>query len=214
MPDLDIAVVDAEMLPFAASPTIVFKLAITNAVAGEKIETVSLRTQIRLDVTKRNYDPGTQDRLLELFGEPHQWGSTLRSLLWTHADAMVPSFTDEIVFEMPVACTYDFEVVGSKYLHALRDGEVPLEFLFSGTVFYRGGDGNLQVVHIPWEKEAKFSMPVKLWQEMMDHYFPNSAWLRIHRDSFDRLNEYKVRKGLLSWEAALDSLMERSEVER
>jgi hypothetical protein len=114
---------------------------------------------------------------------------------------------------MPMACTYDFDVVGTKYFAALEDGEIPLEFLFSGTVFYRDATGALQAVQIPWEKEAKFRLPVGVWREMMDHYFPNSAWLRIRKDTFDRLYEYRSRHALLTWERTLESLLEASEEE-
>ena len=44
---------------------------------------------------------------------------------------MVPSFTGSCELDLPVPCTYDFEVAASKYLHALGDGEVPLLLLFS-----------------------------------------------------------------------------------
>jgi hypothetical protein len=111
---------------------------------------------------------------------------------------------------MPVPCTYDFEVVSAKYFHALGDGEIPLEFLFSGTIFYRGADGALQIVQIPWEKEAQFRLPVCVWQQMMAQYFPNSAWLRVRRDTFDRLYAYKVCTGLPTWEAALEQLLRAS----
>ena len=46
---------------------------------------------------------------------------------------------------MPVVCTYDFEVVSVKYFSALGDGDIPLTFLFSGTIFYEGDEENLQV---------------------------------------------------------------------
>jgi hypothetical protein len=36
--------------------------------------------------------------------------------------------------DLPVGCTYDMEVAASKFLHAIRDGVVPLQFLFSGTL--------------------------------------------------------------------------------
>ena len=48
---------------------------------------------------------------------------------------MVAGFAGETEVDLPVACTYDFEVAAAKYLHALGDGEVPLLLLFSGTVF-------------------------------------------------------------------------------
>jgi hypothetical protein len=212
MPDLDFRVEDAEVLKFAAVPTLLFKLRIENP-GEEQIRSVALNTQVRLAVTRRHYDSAEQSRLLELFGEPHRWGETLRSLLWTHNVLQVPSFSGSTVVDMPVTCTYDLEVVSAKYFHALEDGEVPLEFLFSGTVFYAGEGGGLQVDRISWEKEAEFRMPVSLWKEMMEHYFPNSAWLKLHRDAFDRLYDYKVRMGLRTWEATVEALLRTSEQE-
>ena len=153
MPDLDFAVEGAEVLEFAAVPSLLFKLRIDN-LEEEPIRSVALNTQIRIAATQRHYDAAEQDRLLELFGEPSRWKDTLRSLLWTHTTLQVPPFSESTVVDMPVVCTYDFEVVAAKYFHALEDGEVPLEFLCSGTVCYAGADGRLQVERISWEKEA------------------------------------------------------------
>jgi Family of unknown function (DUF6084) len=213
VPDLEFSVESAEALPYAAVPTILFKLGISNAVEGEEVNSISLRTQIRISATRRSYDDAEQGKLRELFGEPHQWKDTLRSVLWTNTNTLVPGFSGGAVFEMPVTCTYDFDVVGTKYFAALEDGEIPLEFLFSGTVFYRNTTGALQAVQIPWEKEAKFRLPVRVWREMMNHYFPNTAWLRIRKDTFDRLYEYRSRNALLTWERTLERLLEASEEE-
>lgn len=212
MPDLDFAIEGAEVLEYAAVPSLLFRLRIEN-LGEEAIRSVGLDTQIRIAATQRHYDETEQMRLLELFGEPGRWGTTLRSLLWTHTVLQVPPFSGSTVVDMPVACTYDLEVAGSKYFHALQNGEVPLEFLFSGTVFYTGEGGRLQVARIPWDREARFRLPVRVWKEMMEHYFPNSAWLRLRRDAFDRLYDYKVRRGLPTWEAAVEALLSASEQE-
>ena len=212
MPDLDFAVESAEVLEYAAVPSLLFKLRIEN-LEEEPIRSVALNTQIRIAATQRHYDAEEQERLLELFGEPSRWKATLRSLLWTHTVLQVTQFSGSTVADMPVPCTYDLEVVVAKYFYALEDGEVPLEFLFSGTVFYTGQDGRLQVERISWEKEAEFRLPVRLWKEMMEHYFPNSAWIRLRRDAFDRLYDYKIRKGLPTWEAAVEALLRASEQE-
>jgi hypothetical protein len=212
VPNLDFRVEGAEVQEFAAVPSLLFKLRVEN-LEEEPIRSVALNTQIRIAATQRYYDAVEQERLLELFGEPSRWKDTLRSLLWTHTVLQVRPFSGSTVADMPVPCTYDLEVVAAKYFHALEDGEVPLEFLFSGTVFYAGADGRLQVERIPWEKEAEFRLPVRLWKEMMDHYFPNSAWIRLRRDAFDRLYDYKVRKGLPTWEAAVEALLRASEQE-
>jgi len=137
----------------------------------------------------------------------------LRSLLWTHTVLQVPAFSGSTVADMHVPCTYDLEVVAATYFYALEGGEVPLEFLFSGTVFYAGEGGRLQTARISWEKEAEFRLPVRLWQEMMNHYFPNSAWIRLRRDAFNQLYDYKVRKGLPTWESAVEALLRTSEQE-
>jgi Family of unknown function (DUF6084) len=213
MPDLDFTVESAEVLPYAAVPTILFRLGISNAVEGEEVNSISLRTQIRISATRRRYDEAEQAKLRELFGEPYQWKETLRSVLWTNTNTIITKFSDGATFEMPVTCTYDFDVVGTKYFAALEDGEIPLEFLFSGTVFYRNEAGALQAIQISWEKEAQFRLPVETWREMMDHYFPNTAWLRIHKDTFDRLYDYRSRHALLTWERTLESLLEASERE-
>src|SRR2546423_2701907 len=213
MPDLDFGVVDAEVQPFAASPTMLFKLHIQNAVVAEQIHSIMLRAQVRIEPTRRHYDRETEARLLELFGAPHQWGETLRSLLWTHATTIVPRFSGRTIAELPVTCTYDFEVAAAKYFYALEDGEVPLLFLFSGTVFYTRDEGGLQIAQIPWEKEAPFRLPIRVWKEMMERYFPNSVWLRVRKDVFDRLYAYKARRVLPTWEGALDHLLQGREAE-
>ena len=210
MPDLDFRVEGAEVLEYAAVPSLQFKLRIEN-LQVEPIRTVSLNTQVRIAARQRHYEAVEQERLKELFGDPHRWRETLRSLLWTHTVLQVPRFSGSTVVDMPVTCTYDLEVVAAKYFYALEDGEVPLEFLFSGTVFYAAEGGRLQTARISWEKEAEFRLPVRLWKEMMDHYFPNSAWIRLHRDAFDGLYDYKIRMGLPTWEATVEALLRASE---
>jgi Family of unknown function (DUF6084) len=212
VPDLNFRVEGAEVLEFAAVPSILFKLRIEN-LEEEAIRSVALNTQVRIAATQRHYDAAEQERLLEVFGEPSRWGNTLRSLLWTHTVLQIPPFSGSTVADMPVTCTYDLEVVAAKYFYALEDGEVPLEFLFSGTVFYAGEGGGLQVARISWEKEADYRLPVRVWKEMMEHYFPNSAWVRLHRDAFDQLYDYKVRMGFPTWEAAVEALLRASEQE-
>ncbi len=212
MPDLVFGVEGAEVLEFAAVPSLLFKLRIEN-LEEERIRSVLLNTQVRIAATQRHYGAAEQERLLEVFGEAHRWGNTLRSLLWTHTTLQVPPFSGSTVVDLPVPCTYDFEVVAAKYFHALEDGEVPLEFLFSGTVFYAAEGGWLQTARISWEKEAQFRLPVRVWKEMMDHYFPNSAWIRLRKDAFDRLYDFKARRGLPTWEAAVEALLRASEQE-
>jgi hypothetical protein len=85
--------------------------------------------------------------------------------------------------------------------------------LFSGTVFYTSDQGFLQVSQVPWEKEAAFRLPVKVWKEMMELYYPKTAWLCLQQDVFDRLYRYKRHRGLPTWEQALDTLLDLSKEE-
>jgi len=210
MPDLSFEIIGAEVPPFAAVPTLIFKLCITNAPAENHIHSISLRSQIQLAVNRRRYSAEAQSRLLELFGEPHRWGDTLRPLLWTHSSVVIPQFSGIVVADLPISCTYDFEIATTKYFDALEDGEVPLNFLFSGTIFYEGEEGNLQVEQIPWSKEAFYRLPVATWKAMIARYYPNSAWIRLHKDVFDQLYQYKATHGLPTWENVVTRLLQVS----
>lgn len=209
MPELDFSVDSAEALAFAAQPMIVLKLRVT-APGGEAVRSVSLAVQVRIAATQRAYAAVEQERLLDVFGEPSRWGQTLKSLLWTMANVHVPGFRRQTVVDLAIPCTYDFDVVSAKYFDALQDGAIPLELLFSGTVFYAGETG-LQAEQIGWDKEARFALPVQVWKEVIQLYFPNTAWLRIHKDTFDRLNRYRMRNALPTWESALETLLSGSE---
>jgi len=210
MPDLNFEVVGAEVPPFAAVPTLVFKLSVENSNAQERIYSVALRCQIQLAVTRRHYSPNEQARLLEVFGEPKRWGETLRSLLWTTVSTVVPQFSGSATVDLPVPCTYDFEVVSTKYFDALEDADIPLTFLFSGTIFYEGEEGYVQVGQISWSKDASYRLPVATWRAMIERYYPNSAWIRLHKDVFDRLYHYKAIHGLPTWEEVIERLVQAS----
>lgn len=194
-------------MAYAAAPLIAFRLRLTNAPAKEKVHTVVLRAQIQIDVTRRRYTAQEQERLVDLFGDPDRWSQTLRTMLWTHASVVVSEFKNETVVDLPVPCTFDFNVATTKYFSGLQGGDLPLIFLFSGTVFYQDRGGPLQVSPISWEKEAKFRLPVSAWHDLMESYYPNSAWLSLRKDVFDRLYQYKARNGILTWEQALERVL-------
>jgi hypothetical protein len=209
MPDLNFSVEKASAVPYAAAPMLSFTLRISDAAAGA-IHAIALRCQIRIEPVRRHYEPGEQERLRDLFGEPSRWGQTLRAMLWTHAGVVVPPFNGDTTIDLPVPCTYDFNLAAAKYFYALENGEVPLNLLFSGTIFHEGEDGRLQVAQISWEKETTFRLPVKTWKEMMDIYYPNTAWLCLGKDAFDALYRFKSSRALPTWEAAIEQLIGNS----
>jgi hypothetical protein len=214
MPDLGFAIQGAEVAKFSATPQINFKLRVSNADPSETIQSVALRGQVQIEVTRRRYRPEEQEKLRDLFGEPDRWSQTLRNLLWTHIHVNIPPFQGETMVDLPVPCTFDFNVGATKYFYGLEDGEVPLCVMFSGTVFYSPGGGHMQVAPISWDKESHFSLPIKVWREMMDTYYPGSAWICLRRDIFERVYDYKVRHGLPTWEKAFESMLESEETVR
>jgi Family of unknown function (DUF6084) len=208
MPNLTFAIEKAEVLRFGAVPTLTFLVRIENANPSEDVQSVALRCQILIEAAKRRYNPSERNAMRDLFGEPERWSQTLRSLLWCQVGVTVPPFTEHIEVELPVSCTFDFNVAAAKYFHgASSDETVPLCFQFSGTIFYRSANGVLQIEQISWDKEARFHLSARAWHELMDHYYPNSAWLRLERDVFERLYEYKRYHGLATWEQAIDRLL-------
>ena len=212
MPDLDFRVESVAAVPFAAAPMLTFRIAVTNAIPGESIQSVALRAQIQLDVTRRRYTPQEQANLRDLFGEPDRWSQSLRNMLWTNATTTVTPFTGSTTVEMQVPCTFDFNVAATKYFYGMEQGDIPLCFLFSGSVFYDNGDG-AQVAPISWSKESRSRLPVETWRDMMEQFYPNTAWLCLRRDVFERLYQYKVRQGIPTWEAALERILSACEEE-
>jgi len=213
MPDLDFQVESVEAVPYAVAPLLNFKLRVANADADELIQTVNLRCQIQIEPAQRRYNADEQKRMRDLFGAPDRWSQTLKPMLWTHAHCVVAPFQAATTVDLPVTCTFDFNVAGTKYFGGLEGGEIPLLLLFSGTIFYEADDGALQVAQISWSKEAKYRLPVAVWQKMMDSYYPNTAWLCLQRDVFERLQEYKVKNSIPTWEQVLDNILPPEEIE-
>jgi hypothetical protein len=207
VPELAFAVLGAAPVPYAAAPTLGFSLRV-DCPGGPPIRTVLLDTQLQIAARRRSYDANAHERLSDLFGPVKDWGSTLQTLLWTRMTLSIPAFTGSTVVELPVPCSFDMDVVASRYLDALPGGEVPLEFLFSGSVFYADADGRLQTTRLSWESEAEYRLPVAVWKETMEAHFRGTAWLRLRKDSFDRLAAYKSRRALATWEDAVDALLE------
>ena len=83
---------------------------------------------------------------------------------------------------------------------------MPLLLLFSGTIFAMA-DGRLQAHQVPWSKEASFRLPISVWREAIDAHFPNSAWIKMSRQTLDQLQQFKTRRALPTWDATLQALL-------
>ncbi len=191
--------------PYAAAPQLTARLRIEES-SGAVIHAMALRCQVRIEPQRRPYSEADEAELLGLFGDRRRWRETLRPFPWMQCAAMVQGFTGSTDVDLPMPCTYDFEVTGSKYLHALQDGFVPLLLLFSGTIFTRGRQG-FGVEQVGWDCEAAYQLPVSVWQQVIEFNFPGTGWLRLDRDVLHALARYQAERGLTSWDATIDSLL-------
>ena len=148
-----------------------------------------------------------QEELGELVGPHDGWGQKLGEGLWDRATADVCEYPGSTESLLEVPCSYDLNVAATKYFDGLEGGEVPLLFLFSGTIFYEDDEGRLQIQQVSWNCESAFRMPIATWQAMMDEHYPNSAWLALDRGLFDKLYAFRRREGLSDWDQTITRLL-------
>jgi Family of unknown function (DUF6084) len=205
--DLDFEVLGARPVKYAAAPMLTLDLRIAEA-TGREVYMVALTIQLMIEPARRRYDDATRERLVELFGAPERWAVTTRSLVWAQLDVVVPAFTGSTIVNVPIACHYDLELAAAKYLHSLPDGEAPLALHFNGMIYYPDGDGRLQMVLIPWSKSIDFRMPVSVWRETIEHYYPRTAWVAVHTSTYEALQREKLARGLPTLDDCVTALMQ------
>ena len=205
MSNYQFSVVDIFAEPYAAAPQLTARLRIQET-TGQTIHAIALRCQVRIEPQRRHYEEADESGLRALFGERDRWAETLKPFLWMQSSAMVQGFTEITEVDLPLPCTYDFEVTGSRYLHAVTEGTVPLALLFSGTVFTKGANG-FGVEQVPWDCEASYLLPVTVWQQMIESYYPNTGWIRLDHDVLDSLADFRSRQCLTTWEETLQTLL-------
>ena len=177
IPVLDFEVLDVSITR-GVVPLLSFRLRITEH-AGVPVDAVTLESQIQIEAARRRYrDAREQEALLDLFGEPKRYAKTVRTMVLAIATTQVQRFTGSTEAEVRVPSSFDLGLAWVKYFHALEEGEVPLAFQFSGTVFYQGEHGNLQISKIPWDREATYRMPLRVWKQMVDEHYPDDNWLQ------------------------------------
>jgi hypothetical protein len=195
--------------PHAAGPALQLDLRVEDG-TGRRVHAVALRVQIRIDPRPRRYTGEETARLTDLFGEPNRWGDTLQPLQLATVPVLTPSFTNSTTVAVNVPLTYDLDIAAARYLHGLDEGEIPLTLLFSGTMFY-AGDTGVQLGLVPWHEEAEHRLPVAVWRAAMDEHFPGSGWVRLRRDTLDRLAAFRSAHTLLSWDNAVERLLKEAE---
>lgn len=212
VPDLSFQVESVEVARAAAVPTLLFRLRIRQRAGiamAVPVRNVSLHCQLRIDATNREYDADQKSRLAELFGERENPRRTLGTLLWARAHADVGPFQAVTTVDLAVPCSYDFNLAATKYFNGMETGAVPLLLLFSGSVVYRGPDGQLAIDQIPWSAEARYELPVQVWRDLMQRYYPNQIFVGVERSVYYALNEYRRQNGCDGFGEAIESLLRR-----
>lgn len=198
-------VIDIFAEPYAAAPQLTARLRIEET-SGETVHAIALRCQVRIEAQRRAYSAEDENGLTSIFGERSRWVDTLKPFLWMQCSTTVQGFSGVTEVDLPMPCTFDFDVTASRYLHSLGSGTVPLALLFSGTVFTKGATG-FAIQQVPWNCEATYALPVAAWRQMMDLYYPGTGWIRLDRDVLQSLSDYRTRHGLTSWEETLQELL-------
>ena len=205
-PEVAFAVLGARPVKYAAAPTLALDLEITES-HGRHVYMLALSVQLMIEPARRAYDDEAHERLVELFGAPERWAVTTRSLVWSTRDVVVPAFTGRTTVTVPIDCHYDLELAAAKYLHALTDGEAPLALHFNGMVYYPGEDSALQIVLLPWSNSIGFRMPVSVWRETIEHYYPGTAWVGVRAETLEALQRAKLARGLATLNDTVTALL-------
>jgi len=205
-PEPEFEVLGARPLRHAAAPMLMIDLQVSEP-SGRPVYMVGLTIQLMIEPARRAYDELTRERLTGLFGAPERWAVTTHSLVWARLDVLVPAFTGSTTVAVPVACSYDLELAAAKYLYSLPDGEVPLALHFNGTVYYPNEHGGLQMVLVPWSRSLDYRMPVAVWRETIEHYYPNTGWVAMRSHTLHALERERVARGLPTFDACIEHLL-------
>jgi uncharacterized protein DUF6084 len=198
------AIASARSEPHAAAPTLVFRV-VAEEPSGASIQAALLRCQVFIDVRHRRYSLTEGERLSEVVGHRARWKDTMTPLLWATVPVVLSRCHGTVELDLPISCSYDFEVASAKYLRALDDGEIPLVFMFSGTIFY-GGRSGVRMSQLPVDTETSFRLPLDSWREAMSQHFGDSTWIRLDRQGFDALDRVRRLRGFVTWNQVVEAV--------
>jgi len=208
-PELAFEVLGARPVRHAAAPMMSIDLEIRET-QGRHVYMIGLMIQLMIEPARRTYDERTRERLTGLFGAPERWAVTTHSLLWSQLDVVVPAFTGATTTAVALPCSYDMELAAVKYLYALPGGEAPLTLHFNGMVYYPDENGGLQMVLVPWSHSVDFRMPLSVWRETVEHYYPATGWAALNADTLVALERERVARGLPTYDSCVRQLLDGS----
>ena len=60
------------------------------------------------------------------------------------------------------------------------------------------------MVLVPWNTSIDFRLPVSVWRETIEHYYPNTGWVALALETLRALQEVKRRRGLTTLDATVE----------
>ena len=179
--------------PYAAVPTLVFRLRITET-SGPAVHAIALRCQIRIEPQPPRYADGEAELLGDLFGDPDRWGDTLKPLQFAdglrHGARLHRSDRDRPAGAV-LATTWRsrrastsprWTTARSRCSCCSAARSSPGRATASRRARCRG------------TSEARYRCRWRCGGRLMDRYFPGSGWLRLRRDTLARLQRFKSDK--------------------
>jgi Family of unknown function (DUF6084) len=186
-----------------------FRVRVSN-LGIEPVRVAALCCKIEIDAPRRAYNAEDHERLKDLFGESSVWANSVDPLLWTSTTMIVPEFSESVLCELAAPCSFDFNVAATKYFYGLQEGAAPLRFQFGGQVFFENAAGVLESAAIAKES-ACYALPIAAWSDMMEQFYPASVWLRLPRETFERLYQYKMDSAIPTWEDVFERILPASQ---
>jgi hypothetical protein len=204
-PRLQFAVRDVDAATDSATPALRMTLGITVdpevAILG-----LALNVDVRIAAERRRYGDAERARLRELFGRGGDWDRSIGPISWTRGTINVPAFERTVDANVLLPCGFEFDLVAVKYATALEDGVIPVDVLVTGTMFYRGGDRML-AGKLPWDTEISYRVDLAAWRRAVAAVFADTAWLRVDNALLVRLQGFRARHGLTTWDQTIEALL-------
>ena len=182
--------------PYAAVPTIMLRTADHRARPERTVHAVALRCQIRIEPQRRRYEHEEEQRLVELFGEPPRGATRCGRSCGRTWRRPSPASRARPRSTCRSTCTLRLRGRGRRSSSIRSTTARSRSCCCSpGTAFTRSERG-MNVAPVAWHADASFRLPVAVWRQMMDLYFPNSGWVMLSRDTLDALTQFKADRAL------------------
>ena len=202
--------VTAAPLEHAAVPTLRFTLRVESPAARRPLGPAR-RAGADRRAPARATTHAAHDRLFELFGAARRdWGTTLRTLLWTRTTLVVPAF-DGPDGGRPARPVHVRPRGRRRRATSTRSrtARCRSSSCSAARVFYARPDGRLQTARLSWDQRGRVPRcRSRVWRETMDRHFPGTrlAAARQGRASTGSRPTSRATR-CRRWDAALDALL-------